>query len=128
MAFDIWLAPSSIHCRLLYFIWSTISALIAGQQLVSRRWSMDKYDADAKRLVEIFQSVDANRVLVRVAILLSVALFIIMALVAFIFRSSLNWSLVSPWQAYGLVGGCIGSLLVIGTQYVVWGLKTWAAE
>jgi hypothetical protein len=95
---------------------------------LARMVDMDKYDADAKRLVEIFQSVDADRVLLRVTILLSVALFIIMALVAYIFRSSLNWSPVSPWQAYGLAGGCIGSLLVIGTQYVVWGLKTWAAE
>jgi hypothetical protein len=98
------------------------SPLIVGKML-----NLDQRDADARRLVELFQSREARHVLIRIIFKISTILFVMMALITVIVRDSLNWSFSSYWLLPGLLGCCIGLSIVIAAQYISWGLKNWAS-
>ena len=86
----------------------------------------NEHDSDAQRLVEIYQSKEARLFLVAVAFKTSAGLFVIMAVITFASRASIQWSLVSPWLVPGLLGCSIGSLITVGCYYVAWGIQKWA--
>ena len=102
-----------------------------GKGSVSRFAGMvdyDKRDSDAKRLVEVFRSAEARRALVRITLKISVILFVVMALITVAVRHSLNWSFSSYSLSLSLIGGTIGATIAVGSEYISWGMKHWAAS
>jgi hypothetical protein len=80
----------------------------------------------AERLVELFRSSQARRFVWQTAAKISGVCFLLMAIVTWTDRSSLEWTIRSQWAVPGILGGCIGSYIAIGSEYVGWVLKTWA--
>jgi hypothetical protein len=86
---------------------------------------LDKRDADARQLVEIYHSKEAQRFLIRTTLKLGACLFVSGAFMAFIFHDSLSWSIYSRWCVQGALGCCIGAFVAIPTPYMRWGLMKW---
>jgi hypothetical protein len=85
-------------------------------------------EPDARRLLELFKSDLARHHIWRTTAKVSGVLFLFMAIAAAVLRNSLNWTILSPWFGQGLIGGCLGSFVAIGAEYIGWGLKTWASQ
>ena len=96
------------------------------------RWAgmiyVDKPGSAEERLVELFQSRIARRSILQIAISISGLMFLLMVTLAWLERGSLSWSLLSAWSVPGLLGGCIGSFVVLSSEHIAWGLKTWASH
>jgi hypothetical protein len=109
-----------------------------GTAFVERTYDVDRTDPVVMRLVGIYRSMEAGRYLWKRALKLSMVLFMIMGILALVLRNSLNWSfpyssdgaIVSDpakyWFWMGWIGGCLGSFLALMTDYITWGLMTWA--
>jgi len=93
---------------------------------VGKFLDLDQHDPDAKNLVQLFQSKQAQRFLLITTVKLSIILFMIMAPISVVVRESLNWSISSNWFVAGVLGCCIGAEIVIASQYIGWGLRSWA--
>jgi len=89
---------------------------------------IDLQDPDVKRLIALFQSGDARRFLFKMALKLSLILFVPMLFITIVLRKSLNWIFPSPWFGPGILGCCIGSWLYIGGELANWGLNKWVAN
>lgn len=85
----------------------------------------DKWDPEARRLVELFRSNAARRFLVTSSMKISCVLYLFMVPVIYVCWDSLKWHLLSPWLGQGLLGCSIATFTTLGAQYVGWGLKTW---
>lgn len=88
----------------------------------------DQPGSDEKCLVDLFKSKLARQFILRTAAKISGLLLLLMAVIAGIERNSLSWSLFSYWSVPGILCGCIGSFIALGSEYIAWGLRTWAAE
>jgi hypothetical protein len=81
-------------------------------------------DPSATRLLEVFRSHEARQFLLRTMVKISGIVFLVMALFAVAFRSSLNWSIISAGFWPGFIGGILGSFIAIGSELIAWGLLT----
>lgn len=111
-----------------------------GIMFVDRTRDVDTTDVASMRLVEVYRSSKARRYLWRQWLKLSAILFIIMGLLSLPVRDSLIWSfpyslhqsvassVASDWFWLGWGGGILGSYIALMTDYVTWGLGTWADE
>ncbi len=86
----------------------------------------DERDAEAKRLVELFRSGEGQAAVMRVAMLSSMVLFVLMALVSIAFWGSLTWTFWSRWLFFGVSLSVIGCWIAVFTQILSWGVRTWA--
>jgi hypothetical protein len=89
---------------------------------------MDRRAPEAKRLVETFRSPAARRFILLTSVKISAIWLSIMAVITAACANSLNWSFRSPWLGQGLIGGCIASLVALGSEYIAWGVRTWMRE
>ena len=89
---------------------------------------LDDSEPEAKRLVQLFRSKEVRAFIIRTAMKLSGILFLVMVVATIAVRNSLSWLLLSPWFFPGFAGGCIGSYVALGNEYINWGLKTWANQ
>lgn len=110
-----------------YFLFVPYNPYRGSPLFVGKMLDLDQRDPDARRLVQLFESQEARRVLVRIVLKISAILFMIMALITLIIPDSLNWSFSSYWLIPGVLGCCIGSSIVIAAQYIGWGLRNWAS-
>jgi hypothetical protein len=92
------------------------------------RPGFDKTDADAKRLVDTFRSVDAKRAVLRCSLRVSVTIFALIAIAALASRHSLSLSLWSYWTGQGFLGCCLGSYIAVSWLFVNWGVQNWARD
>ncbi len=111
-----------------------------GILFVDRTHDIDTTDPASMRLVEVYRSIEARRYLWRQCLKLSAILFVIMGLLSLPVRDSLNWffpyslyqsvpsSVSRDWFWLGWGGGILGSHIALMTDYVTWGLTTWAGE
>jgi hypothetical protein len=111
-----------------------------GILFVDRTRDVDITDPASMRLVEVYRSSEARRCLWRQWLKLSAILFVIMGLLSLPIRDSLNWSfpyslsqsgassVSRDWFWLGWSGGILGSYIALMTDYVTWGLATWAAK
>jgi len=111
-----------------------------GIMFVDRTRDVDTTDPASLRLVEVYRSSEARRCLWRQWLKLSAILFVIMGLLSLPIRDSLNWSfpyslsqsgassVSRDWFWLGWSGGILGSYIALMTDYVTWGLATWAAK
>ena len=88
----------------------------------------DKLDSEAKHLVTLLGSKDARRFIWSITMKISGGLFLLMTVLTILTRETLNWSLQPVSLIPGFIGGFIGSFLAIGTEYIHWGLRTWADQ
>jgi hypothetical protein len=135
-----WVCPSLIA---LFF-----SALFAKRHFRVYRGSpfsdhsdVDKGDPAVMRLVALFNSDEIRRHLWHESLKLSCILFAIMGTAAILLRDSLYWTLPSPENQFllnrragepgfsfwlGLLGCSMFTVVVLGSDYIRWGLTTWA--
>lgn len=113
---------------LLYYLLIPFNPYHGSAARLSGMVDKDKRDLDAKLLVELFCSSVARKFLLQATMKICGVLFVIMVAVSIACRNSLNWSLPSPWLGQGLLGCSIGSFITLGTEYVGWGLRTWATQ
>lgn len=85
----------------------------------------DLVDEDARRLVGVFRSGAARRMVWMTMIKISTLLLIIMGGTAGFFRNSINWAFNVVDVPKGLIGCALGAFIAIATQYVSWGLREW---
>ena len=101
---------------------------------------VDQHDPVVMRLVELYKSDEARRLVWHESLKISGILFAILGTAAFLLRDSLNWTLPSlqnqflwtqrqgpgHWFWVGSIGSFIGCYLALSAAYVRWGLTTWA--
>jgi len=112
----------------LYFIFWPFDPFRGSAARLAGMVDYDKSDQGAKRLSEVLASREARQFIWRTTTVISGALFAVMVILAVIVRSSLNWLFPSAWLGQGLIGCCIGCFIALGTEYVRWGLTTWANQ
>lgn len=95
-----------------------------GGAFVQKKRDIDTNDPVVVRLAELYKSSEARRHLWRQALKLSGILFFVMGVLAIVLRHSLSWS-PSPIDLLGVVFACMGSWIVLATDYIGWGLRSW---
>jgi hypothetical protein len=112
----------------IYFILWPFNPYKSSDARTDGLFDYDESDKDAKQLVEVFRSKDAQKFVRISAIKLSGTLFFLMPVAMLALRHWLNWSFPSPWLGPGLIGGCIGSFIATGSEYLSWGVTTWSSS
>jgi hypothetical protein len=88
----------------------------------------DQTDAEAKSLVELLQSAEGQAAITRSAVIISILLFIPMVLVCIVLGPSLTWTFWSDWLFFGVSMSIIACWIIVFTQTINWGVRTWAAR
>jgi hypothetical protein len=89
---------------------------------------LDERDEGARHLIEITHSAGYRRAAREAALSLAFLLFPLLGGCSLLFRSSLDWSLVSPGFHFGWGGGWLAAWLFIRVRTVSWSLETWWRE
>lgn len=107
----------------------------------SEHSNVDTGDPVVMRLVALFNSDEIRRHLWHESLKLSSILFAILGIAAILLRDSLYWTLPSPQNQFllnrrtgepgfsfwlGLLGCAMFTFLVLASDYIRWGLMTWA--
>jgi len=90
------------------------------------------------RLVAVYRSQEARRQIWMHAALYCAILSLVSAVLAFVLRQTIRYVPPSPGNHFflsknepfwvAIVMGCLGSCIAMWSDYVGWGLKTWAAR
>jgi hypothetical protein len=120
-----WLCPAVVAA---YYYFKPFTPYSVGAARIADMVDDHTRDPDARRLVEVFQSKEARHFLVRATLKLSSRLFGIMMFLALLHWQSLTWTLTSSWLGGGLIGGWIGSFIVLMVEISHWGLERWEAD
>lgn len=88
----------------------------------------DLVDPERARLVMLFRSGVARRLLFRSALKVCGILFAIMVVFTLIFWHSLVWRFPTAWLGLGLFGCCMGAWMAIGIEYIHWGIASWESQ
>jgi len=120
-----WLCPAMVAT---YYYFKPFSPYRVNAAQIADLADYEFRDPDARRLVELFQSKEAQRFLLKATLKLSGRLFGIMLLFAVLHRHNLTWT--STWLSVcaGLIGGGIGSFIVLMVELSDWGIKRWLAD
>jgi hypothetical protein len=110
----------------LYFVLKPFNPYKGPAARLSGMTDRDKSDQDAKCLVQLFRSKEAQRFIWRTTAKISGVLFLLMSIMTTVVRDSLNWSFSSRGLGPGLMGCVLGSFIALGAEYVGWSLTTWA--
>lgn len=109
-----------------------------GTTFVEHTHDVDRTDPAVMRLVELYKSSEAVRYLWKQTMKFAAVLFVIMGFIALLTRGSLRWSFpysldgaaasdtARYWFWMGWIGGCLGAFIALMTDYIRWGLMTWA--
>ena len=99
---------------------------------------VDRQDPVVMRLVALLKSAEARRHIWTRAALYWAILSLVSAILSFVFRQSIRYVPPSPQNHFFLsnnepfwfviVMSCLGSYIALWSDYVGWGLKTWAAR
>jgi len=101
------------------------------QSFAARLAGMTNYgigDPVIRRAPEIFASTAARRYLLTTSLRISGLLLLTNILIMAAQWRSIDWRPYSPWFFPGILGGCIGSLITIATEYIAWGLRALARD
>jgi hypothetical protein len=88
---------------------------------------LDRRDANASRLVEMFRSKGAPSYVWRVTVQVSLIEFTTMmvVLVAATVTGEVGWTMTSPWLWQGLLGCSLGSFVAVGSDVFANVLRAW---
>jgi hypothetical protein len=135
-----WVCPSLIALFFSALFAKTHFKVYRGSPF-SEHSNVDTGDPAVMRLDMLFNSAEIRRHLWHESLKLSCILFAILGTAAILLRNSLYWTLPSPQNQFllnrragepgfsfwlGLLGCSIFTFVILGSDYIRWGLATWA--